>query len=363
MEALRWELPTSLAEAVFQGRTGRLMDLGFPDPDQVLEVYAFIDPDRFDVAGYRRSSGWQADEVSPGFVLTATRPGDLLAEVLAAGVNAETGWELTCLVNRVLAADKAEVGDRSQVRAAMDRVFGCLNLALEHLAGADVRQATQLFAETWLLPLFRLGYSLTLQLRRRARQLREASIGPYLDEPLAGFLATLARDCPRYPAGLDEASQAAERPFRNLADVRRAEQCLAETEALRRLFGEHFSFPLPAPAQLDLADCHPAEVEAVGLRHFFLTALANRLLGRPFDPSPLAPEDLSLLHARVCRAGQLRDDLRGETRSWLEKLEPDAWPFADFCLQAWNENLCPLRADRLDPRFLEGLLVKTVPSC
>jgi hypothetical protein len=39
-------------------------------------------------------------------------------------------------------------------------------------------------------------------------------------------------------------------------------------------------------------------------------------------------------------------------------MEPDAWPFVEACLHCWNDTLCPLLPERLDARFLDGLLVR-----
>jgi hypothetical protein len=359
MEVLRWELPSCLEENSFQSHCDRLQDLGFPDPSQVGEIYAWVDPDTFDVDQYRRYPGMVEAEPAPGFVLSVVRARDLLAEVLAAGLNDACGWDLTYLANKVLVADGIDFGDRVQLQAAMDKVYGYLNLALEHLCQSDEQRATQLFGDTYLLPLFRLGYSLTLQLQRQARRLRASSVGPWLDGIWAECLEILAMGQPLCPGVLDDPSGEGGRPFRNMADVRRVKELLATADATRRLFEEHFPFHLPTPDDLDLGGCQPEQTQAVGLRHFFLTALANRLQGRAFDATPLPVAELAALHGRVCRDKALAEALREETRTWLQTLEPAAWPFAEACLQCWDDTLCPLRADMLDPRFVDGLLIRT----
>jgi hypothetical protein len=358
METLRWEFSSCLEENAYQARCERLQDLGFPDPSQAGAIYAWVDPDTFDVEQYRRYPGIAEQEPAPGFVLSVLRARDLLAEVLAVPLDGHTGWDLTYLANKVLVADGIEFGDREQLRGAMDKVYGCLNLALEHLCHTDEAKAVRLFNETYLLPLFRLGYSLTLQLQRRAQRLLKSTVGPWLDGPWATAVEVLAKGHPFYPSILDTPPGVGGRPFRNQADVRRVGELLNTAEATRRLFEEHFPFSLPVPDDLDLEGCQPDQVQAVGLQHFFLTGLANRLLGREFNATPLPVGELASLHARVCRNKELAATLIAETQAWLRTLEPQAWPFAEACLQCWHTTLGPLLPERLDARFLDGLLVR-----
>lgn len=360
MEVLRWELPSSLEENAFQSHCERLQDIGFPAPSEAREIYAWIDPDTFDAKVYRRHPGMPETEPAPGFVLSVVRARDLLGDVLGAGLNDASGWDLTYLANKVLVADGIDFGDRTQLQEAMNKVYGYLNLALEHLCHADEQRATQLFGDTYLLPLFRLGYSLTLQLQRQARRLRASSVGPWLDGVWQQCIELVAMGQPLCPRVLDEPSMEGARSYRNLSDVRRVKALLDTVDATRRLFEDHFPFRLPIPDELDLHGCQPEHAPAVGLRHFFLTALANRLMGREFDPTPLPATELTGLHGRICRDKALAESLREETRSWLQSLEPVAWSFVESCLHCWGETLCPLRADMLDPRFVDGLLIRTV---
>lgn len=358
METLRWEMSSCLEENAFQGRCERLQDLGFPGAAEAAEIYAWVDPETFCPESYRRHSGIVETEPAPGFVLSIVRPGNLLAKVLAGGIDETTGWDLTYLANKLLVADGIDYGDREQLKAAMDKVYGYLNLALEHLCHTDEIRATRLFGDTYLMPLFRLGYSLTLQLQRRARHLLKSSVGPWLDGAWATVVEILATARPLYPLLLDTPSSEGVRPFRSLSDVKRVESTLVAAEATCRLFMEHFPFRLPSPDDLDLKGCQPDQTQGIGLRHFFLTALANRLLGRSFDTTPLPAAELAALHHRVCREKALAVALQEETRTWLATLEPDAWPFVEAALQCWNETLCPLLPDRLDARFLDGLIVR-----
>lgn len=360
MEAVRWEPEVTLEEEVYGARRDRLLDHGFPDPFEALGVYAWLDPDTFDPAQQRKLT-LQPGEVgveAPAFALAAARPKDLLAEILAGGLDHDTCWELTFLINKVMSAERVDVGESSQVREATEEVYRYLNLALEHLSGGDLGTASALFEDCYLEHLFRLGFSLTLQLRRQAKKLAAGRIGPYLDGPLRAFLDALGQRRPRFYEGIEAEERAGERPFANVHDLVLAMAWLDRLAGQRRLFEERFPFDLPTPGELDLAGCAPADPADLTLSDFFLTALANRILGRAFVPRPVPQEELPALHARICREGKLDPELRRETGHWLDSLEPGAAAFGDWCLDLWEQELCAVGAEDLDPRFVSGVIVR-----
>lgn len=358
LEAVRSEQDVTLEETVFQQRRARLQDLGFADPAEARGVYAFLNPADFDPARFRRAGGPAVQEVAPCLALTAVRPQGVLARVLAQGIDDSTAWDLTCLVNRVLAAEQADIGQRDQLRAVLKRVYGLLNLALEGLCGEDVERAAELFAATYLQPLFRYGLSRTLLLQRRARALRRSAVGPYLEEPWAALVAALERALPNYSPALEEGDGVAERPIADGTELARCDQALTVLEAVRRLFEEHWQFALPVPEDLDLAGCLPAAAAEMGLSHFFLTALANRLLGGEFAPRPLSPAALAALHRQVCDQGRLSVAVKEAVLAEIATLESAAGPFAAWCLARWQQDLCSLAPEHLDPRFVSGLLLR-----
>jgi len=45
IEGVRWELEAMLEEDVYEARSMRLLDQGFPDPQRVREIFSWLDPD------------------------------------------------------------------------------------------------------------------------------------------------------------------------------------------------------------------------------------------------------------------------------------------------------------------------------
>lgn len=359
LEALRSELPTTLEEEVYQQRRNRLLEYGFPDPFEALGVYARLDIESFDISEYARPTTLaEPGPVAPGFVLTEVRSRHLLARILENGIDSGSVWDLSFLLNRVMVADGVDVGDSVAVQETMEQVYGYLNIALEHLCGSSVEKAQEIFEHSYLLGLFRLGYNLTLELQREARRLGATSVGPYLDGPYLALVSALQNKKPLYSKALDGATQAGELPFTSLQQIETTRKRLLDVEVQRRLFEIHFGFDLPNQQDFEASGEPGDDVEPLTLSDYFLTALANRLLGRDFLPMPIAHQELADLHRLVTDNSKLSKILRQQTLDWLESLEPGAETFGGFCLTLWEEEFCALDAASLDPRYIGGLLIK-----
>ena len=358
MEAVRAESMLMIEESVYQQRIGRLLDMGIPESLAAQKVYAWLDPDAYRKdRPYKLAPGAFAGS-APGFPLTLVRPKGLLAEVLSEGLEEEMAWEMANVVNKVMMADRIEMGNLDQVSSVVSKVDAYLSLALEWLAEKDVAAARKCLDECYCEDLFRLGYSLTLRLKRRAASIGATTIAPYLDNNACACIAALGQTPPHYFEGVGDPTRGGCRMFAELFEIRAVEQWLTRIELQRRLFEEGLHFQLPEPSALDLAGCQPDEAEDVTLVEFFLTSLANKLLGRDFQPVPIAEEELAGLHGMVSQSGVLNPRLREETIKWLESLVEGAGAFGEYCMDIWEEEFCSIGFENIEPRFIGGLIVK-----
>lgn len=360
MEGLCWELDSELEEGVYRFRTSRLADRGFPDPIEALSVFSFLDPDDYDPGQYRRFAVESGEEgaAAPDFVLAHVPPGDFLTRVLAGRLDDDRLWELTFLLNKVMVADRVDLGSVDQVKEGAGEVYRYLGIALEHLSEGDINRAGELFEGAYLEHLFRLGFSLTLQLQRRARKVQASAISPYLDGPFRALVDALRERKPRLFEGVDDEARGGSRSFTSSDDLRSADQWLSRVEAQQRLFEGSLPFELVGPDRVNLEGCVPDVAEDLALSDLFLTALANRVLSRPFTPEAIFCEELPALHGLVSRGGKVDPNLRRETRDWLESLEQGGGAFADYCLDLWEEEFCALKPEDIDPRYVGGLIVR-----
>jgi hypothetical protein len=365
MEAVRHEFDLALQECVFTDRMGRLEDLGFVDPFAARSLFSWIDPDTFDPDNFLKpdfvpsfSDGWSPSIAPPTFMLSLAQPHDLLGELLSSGLSHDLAYEFSFLLNRALSAEKVDYGEPQDIARVLQDVYYTLNIALGYLAGADLDRAEQLLRGVYLQALYQLGFSLTLQLRHRAQDIVAAPIGPYLDGPDIALIEALNQAKPQFFNGIVDATRADVRSFQTWAEVVKVRQELDCVERLSALFSDKGVFNLPEPEQLDLTGCIPALATEVTLSEFFLTALANRLLGRDFYPQPIAVAELLLLHEKVSLPAPEFKLLRQQTHDWVESQVPGSGTFANFCLDIWQQEFCSLAREDVTPEYVGGLIIR-----
>lgn len=362
MEAVRHEFDSALQQDVFESRNRRLEDFGFSDSGVARALYTYLDPERFNPEHYLKPEKLYFDDsglaVAPTFMLTMVAPRDLLGELLAGGLPPNIGHELGFLLNRVLSADRVDFGDLEQVALTLEDVYHYLNIALGAEAGSDLNRAEHLLNHVYLRTLYQLGFTLTLQLRRRAEAILASAIGPYLDGPDAALISALCQPKPRFYSGLSDPLRANQRPFQCWAEVLHVRSELDCVEALTRLFSRQGVFELLPPQALDLHGCLPAQGHDVTLSELFLTALANRLLGRDFVPEPIAVAELPVLHGKLTASTEFLGELRQQTHQWLEDQAPGSGAFAGFCLDIWEQEFCALALHELTPHYIGGLIIR-----
>lgn len=364
MESVRHEFDLSLQEDVFVARNGRLGDLGFVEAFEARALYNYIDPATFNPQHHLRAGiiALTANDdgnalAPPAFMLTLAQPQDLLGELFSAGLSQELAYDLSFLLNRALSADNVDFGEPADISQVLQNVYYTLNISLGYLAGADLDKAETLLDKVYMRSLYQLGFSLTVQLRRRAEKISESPIGPYLDGPDAALINALCQSKPQFYNGLVDVTRADTRAFHSWAEVVQVQQELDCVEALILLFSAAGVFALPTPDELDLTGCMPCQSSEVTLSDLFLTALANRLLARDFYPIPINVSELLVLHHLLSVPADFAA-LRQQTYAWIEEQCAGCGAFANFCLDVWQHEFCALAPRDITPEYIGGLLIR-----
>ncbi len=327
LAAVRWELPSDLAEGALRWRDGRLADLGYPTFDEALSWFAR--PAR---TGATPAPAGLPDR-APGFWLASFRRETLLdraAARLPADAVPRFEAEALAAANAVLVADRVDPSDPAAVRDAVETARTLLELGLEALSDGDLDRATAVLAATPLKAVFQQGFARILALGWKADRIRKEAAGggdpPALDSPLGEALAAVGRRRPRYFPGLERpreewgsvASGAfVERPFRSPGEIARTAAALEDAGGLLAL-GRRLGLS-PAPG-----------APAPTLSTLYLTALANERLGRPFSPAPLDRAELPAVagalerieDARLRDAGPAGELLLAMARNRAAELAP-----------------------------------------
>ncbi|MGH7917671.1 MAG: DUF6178 family protein, partial [Candidatus Binataceae bacterium] len=302
MEEIYWGVVVELEEQAYQFRRSRLADRGFPDFFESQSVFAYLSPRNF--AELRRQypppmrdvleeAEFLPPEVSP---VPQGADNSLFNAALTAGFAAQgkrqLRSEMALVANRVLVARAVDFGDLEAVRVAVAMTHDYLNLALEHLAGGELASAIGHLRETPLMLLFRLGVSLTIDLRKRAELVQskfglaseEAPEVPYLDSPYREALSGFLRRQPLFHAGLDGGGAVLMRAFRTMADLHLGYAMLERLEAVPELFAGLLGLDIAAaPFRAHIAGYQ------IQLSQILLTALVRQTLEGSLSIEPIEP--------------------------------------------------------------------------
>ena len=289
IEAVRYELPTELEETAFQFRQARLQDLGFPPLDEASKLFAWLDPAKVKVPPPRTVGLVPAEAPRADFVDAAFRG-------LDADERHGLEHEVRYLVNSALVADGAEPGDPPAIRRFSEQARELLNLGLEHLCGGDPAWAADVVRDQTLKRAFQVGFSLTLQLRRKTEALAQEPGSKFagawlaLDDEVRALEALLRRR----PMKALKVPGAEPVPFRSRRELDESAALLDRVRAQRAVFSE-------------LLGSSPAEVVArfgvkladLTAQRLFAAVVARLEVGEPPGPAPFPALRLTELCARL----------------------------------------------------------------
>lgn len=361
----KWELPSEMEESAYRWRSGRMADLGYADHFEALEVYRWLDPQSVKL-GEGSADKRDADDRSPSLSLRDAGDGFLaraLAAVLDPGERERLQGALALLANRVMAADRVEPSDAPAARASLDRAAGTLALGLEYLGRGDPKRAAEALASIALSRIFRVGFSLTLKLKRAADALAAhplVTLVPgrlsLLDEPLERAITLLRAPRP------ERAAKGGPRPFSTLAELGESAALLEEAAQQAALVQHGLGVDPERLTEENLAGVSPPRAE-IRLRAVVATLLANALCDRPPALVPIPPGDLAELRRRALDPAA-PDRLRALVDERLAERRYPPPPALGRLIETWIAHLqaavapSTVGAPASDPYSLTGLLVR-----
>jgi hypothetical protein len=350
MEMIRGENATVLEEEVYQARSNRLTDLGIIPAIEAKEIYSYRDPATF-TSGGKSDFHLEADDLQhPAALLACANPNNLLAEILAGGIDHDSACELLFLANRKMSADNIDVAEAKDVSATFQSTYDTLNLALEFLAGTDIDKAEEIFRSSYLLHLFQVGNSLIKKLQADAEKIRCSPIYPFLDYPELLFIDSLLQNPPYlYREAFEEKSSHLQ-PITTIKELELIKTRLSQVNALQELFSTKLPFELP--------EQNPEEDGPLPLSGIFLTAVANQILERNFVPAPLTTEDLLLLRSKTFIDDLISEPFCEEICKSMEQLAPECDFFVHFCLDVWEQIFQDLEPVTEQSPALSTLLIR-----
>jgi hypothetical protein len=380
MEEIYWGVEAELEEQAYQFRSARLADHGFPDYYDAQALFSYLNPQKFlelrsqyvpPLRDALDGNGTMPPEMAP---VSSAAENSLFNTALTAGFAAQgqrqLRSEMAMVSNQVLVARAVDFGDPEAVRVAVEMTHNYLNLGLENLSGGDLGAAIEHLRATHLQLLFRLGVSLTVDLRKRAGALMSklglTSDRPreilYLDSPYREALAGFLQRQPQFYGGLDRDGSAAMRDFRSIRDLHLSYAILEQLDAVPDLFNSLVG--------LDIASARfRANIAGheIKLSQILLTMLTRQFLDARLMFEPLEAARLREARSAIMTAGwpaRLSEQFHESVRLVLEtRLDPTlrarSEGFVNSCLNVLEEDFAELNpAQEIDPRFIRSLLIR-----
>jgi hypothetical protein len=166
LQGVTWELDADTEEWALRWRTGRLLDLGFPDDDEALSLYAILPARSLDELPERAAPAeevtWRLPIWMPRLPVSSSSLHSLLRALAALGEDERRALLLALLnlANRIAVARRLSLGDADSIPIALDEAISTVSRGLDHLVAAHGVAATEVLRRASLERLFRVGFTL-----------------------------------------------------------------------------------------------------------------------------------------------------------------------------------------------------------
>jgi hypothetical protein len=241
MIAAQGIIPAEAEEHHYHWRNVRLAERGLVPFDEAVRIYAPLRSVPIAAAvGSAAAVGGEPAPVAALYPLSVAGAldedlfGAALRKLPAGAVHERLQWELAALCNNLVVADRRVIREREQLTAVVRKARGFLSMGLEHLAALTGRSADEQIQHLPLMTLFRAGYTLVGDLRRRAARWLRCSWFKQRGLTLAFWdeqgLALLGGLLLKRPLCYD--GRHAARPYREFASLAEVHQAHAMLDAI-----------------------------------------------------------------------------------------------------------------------------------
>jgi hypothetical protein len=377
MDSLMVELESELEEMGYRLRNSRLSDYGFPDFEESLEIYHFLNPDS-PILEERPLKGTVQEERmkgSPIFYLTHQAEGPFFSSVLSkiddSHEQDRLKQEIAALCNKAIVAEAVDLSNLVAMERAVKKVYHTLNLSLHYLSKGDEMRALEILQSLPLQRLFQYGVSTTLLLRRKAESLLK---GPWFSNEQENLVLF---DPPHFEKleGILRRRPALYRDwvyedFKNPLDLKEADDFLEWLRTIITFLGTELKVSPLYLKGTDLSGCYPDDWREITLSTIFLTSLANQILKGTFQFEAIGQAQVKDFLSRVFEKddqgkGVIKVEVKNGLRDWLRSVEGEELKqqhllaFQDFCLDLFEVQYGKIPpGEEVDPRFVKGLLIR-----
>jgi hypothetical protein len=377
MDSLIVELESELEEIGYRLRNSRLSDYGFPDFEESLEIYQFLNPDAPLPEG-RPLPPAVREEMAKGssvFYLAQQNEGPFFSSILSKMDDPHERdrlkQEITALCNKAIVAEAIDLSNLAAMERVVRKVYHTLNLGLQYLSKEDEIKAHEILRSQPVQRLFQYGVSTTLLLRRKAESILK---GPWFSNDQENLVLL---DPPHFETfeGILRRRPALYRDwnyedFKNPQDLKEADDFLESIETVVHFLGNELKVSPLYLKEMDLSSCTPDDWREMSLSTIFLTSVSNQILNGTFQFEAIGQGQMKDYLTRVFERnaqgkGVIKVEVKNGLRDWLRSIEGEdlkrqhLLAFQDFCFDLFEVQYGKIPpGEEVDPRFVKGLLIR-----
>jgi hypothetical protein len=376
LESLIVEIESELEEIAYRFRKGRMADHGFPDFEEALGIYQFVNPDSLKPNRVEASTAPRTEKrflpvgLPPAFGEEGVFFSSVFSHVEDPSEQTHMRQQIAALYNRAIIAEPVDEFTLDGMKRVGERVFHTLNLGLEYASQKDGARGLEILRSVPIQRIFQAGVGVTILLRRKAEEILK---GPwfqgdrenllFLDPPHRERFEGLLRKRPAL------CREGVDGDFKSLRDFEETDRFLTMAGAWVSFLGEKLTILPRQIKNLDLASCYPKTWREITLSTLFLTSLAHQLLEGAFLFRAIGQSRLKEFVSRVLEKdehgkGVVKLEIKSGLKEWFDSTESDEekrlhfMALRDFCCNLLEEAYGKIpEGGKMDPRFVKGLLV------
>lgn len=364
MEGVINELRSSMEETIFERRSLRLMEQGFPPPEEALGIYQHIKPSDLSRRGILKEKtpyiNKDLHQLPVVYLESISQSRGLILKTLektSRSTQERFLYEMIYLANKVIMADFRPLNDSTHIKASMDKASCIASLGLEVAMLERGLPADVILDTTNADTLFSLGYNMISEQQRRLRLILDAIEVSMIPESLSAYVEGLLRKRPQYK----------DREFSSLAELDQVKASIDRMESMIILISNlHWEDEIKNLTGTNVGS-------GIDLENVLLTSLVVNFSERVLRFRPLSINDLiffihnvSIVDARGQRV--LRRDFTADLHAFLRALqsglgEERISDVVGLLVSRFEEELSTIvDIDHLDVRFITCFVVRLTTS-
>jgi len=375
LDQVRMTIALENEDNAYRVRSGRLEDYGFYDFDEAFKIYQSLSPERLKELSVKPEKPIAPKQPALRYPLMLIEKIPFFLKQAISQLSPEEmeGFclEFARLSNKLMVADVLDLTNLDNVRKAMEKVYGYLEIGLESWSEGNLEKAIAVLKTQWLEHIFQTGFSQLLDLRFRAQRMERMEWFGFVGKPFQLFgeiegkrIRALLYPKPKF---YSEKEVPGEREFKNLDEVRLVESAIVQAETISWLFFERLG--LEKETLKSLIIHHPLELD---FRMILATALVNGVtVGKlSFEPVKIEQVKRFIIQSMLPSSPpkKIETGLKEEFINWLfRRTEEEASPekkaltqkLAESAFANIEEELGALKnLESIDRRFISSVVIR-----